>query len=181
MVSLKQALIMAMAVVVGATPVAITEATGGALTKDSTANVPALHFPSLPKDIRERGGTGCSQGDCPDYNAGVDLILQETVIQQPGFDGAPPIPLITIEHHGRWNHCDKCGRVKTSGDGCFSFTGCGVKQDVCIDQKNNRMHRIYKDSGVKKCWGITGHSLGGCGFVKETFIWTPTDEIPCNW
>lgn len=179
MISLKQALIMAMTVVaVVATPVAITET--AALAKDSIADAPALQSHNIPNDILTRGGTGCSQGECPDYDAGVDLIYQWTVIPQPGFEGAPPIPLVTMEYHGRWNDCDKCGRVKTSGDGCFSFTGC-VKQDVCIDQKNNRMHRIYKDTGLKKCWAMKGTDLGGCGFVKETFIWTPTDEIPCNW
>ncbi|OBT97446.1 hypothetical protein VE01_04415 [Pseudogymnoascus verrucosus] len=180
MISLKQALITAMAVVaVVATPVAITET--AALAKDSIADGPAFQSPNLPNNILARGGTGCSQGTCPDYNAGVDLIYQWTVIPQPGVGGAPPIPLVTMGYHGRWNHCDKCGRVSSSGDGCFSFTGCGVKQDVCIDTKNGRMHRIYKDTGRKKCWAIKYHNLGECGFVKQTNIWEPTNEIPCNW
>ncbi|KFY44783.1 hypothetical protein V494_01308 [Pseudogymnoascus sp. VKM F-4513 (FW-928)] len=177
---LKQALILGMAAFVATTPVAITENSATALVKDSIANAPAPQSANVPNDILARGGS-CNQGDCPDYNGGVDLIYQWTVIPQPGVGSAPPIPLVTMEYHGRWNHCDKCGRVKTSSDGCFSFTGCGVKQDVCIDEKNKRMHRIYRDTGRKKCWGIESHGLGGCGFVKETIVFTPTDEIPCNW
>ncbi|OBT58435.1 hypothetical protein VE04_01717 [Pseudogymnoascus sp. 24MN13] len=177
MVSLKQALVMAMAfIAVSATPVAVTETV--TMAKDYIAD--DLQSPNLPNGILARGGA-CGQGNCPDYNDGVDLIYQWTVIPQPGVGGAPPIPLVTMEYHGRWNHCGKCGRVKTSGDGCFSFTGCGVKQDVCIDKKNKRMHRIYRDKNIKKCWGIKQHDLGGCGFIKETLIWEPTNQISCNW
>ena len=131
--------------------------------------------------IDTRSASGCSQGNCPDNSVWDDLIFQYTVIEQPGIGGAPPIPLVTQEWHGRWKGCDQCGRVKTSEDGCFGFTACGDDQSICIDHRQRRMHHIWNKSGKKLCYAINSDSLGDCGFVQATLLYWPTKEIKCTW
>ncbi|KAH8896516.1 hypothetical protein GQ53DRAFT_639833 [Thozetella sp. PMI_491] len=129
------------------------------------------------QNLTKRSGS-CSQGDCPDMNAAFDLLDQFTVIEQPGD---PPIPLFTETWSGRFNDCNQCGRIRTSGDGCFDFTSCGRPQNICIDRNNNRAHRIWKDVGHRTCYSIVWGIWGSCGFVQTTMIWWPSGEVPCTW
>lgn len=124
--------------------------------------------------LAKRSGA-CHQGKCPDFNAGFDLFEQHWVV--PVWGSAA----VYWTYSGRWNDCGQCGEVPTSKGGCFDFTSCGRKQNICIDYKKARAHRIWKDNGHKTCYKIDRAFIGGCGVLAEATIDHPVGEVPCTW
>ncbi|KAJ4356388.1 uncharacterized protein N0V89_004421 [Didymosphaeria variabile] len=132
----------------------------------------AEYAPSGARALLSRA-SGCSQGECPDRDppfrsdAPWDLEFQFTVIPDPS---PVPFPIFTQEYHLRINDCDKCQRIKTGSynneNGCYNFNSCGRDQTICIDDKNHRAHRIWKDNGHKDCFNLIVDPKGSCGFVK---------------
>lgn len=84
--------------------------------------------------------SGCDQGTCPD-GASIDLLYSER------GNGAANWSI-------RWNDCNSCGWTYSSVDGCADFNSCGRSQNVCIDWRSGRGHRIWKDNGDKECYGV---------------------------
>lgn len=125
----------------------------------------------------------CNQGDCPDWNAGFDGIYTWTQITQPGPPGGPPITIVWNDYDIRVNDCGQCFRNRVGyKSGCYDFASCGGRpQNICIDLGNHRAHRIWKDSGVKKCYEIQEWALGGCGVVMSRIISYANREIDCTW
>jgi hypothetical protein len=114
--------------------------------------------------------SGCSQGECPDFDspfhpdAAFDVIFQFTVIPTPG---PPPIPIFTQELHLRVNECKECRRIKVKTEnGCYNFKNCAGDQTICLDPDNHRAHRIYHKANTKNCVKIIEEGKGSCGFVE---------------
>lgn len=134
----------------------------------------------------------CSQGKCPDYNAGFDLVYTFTAVPNPpdpNCPGCPPTTIFSSNSDIRVKDCGQCKRHKVGssiGDsvpgGCYNFKTCGRKQTICVDPGKYRAHRIYKDSGNKHCYKMKVEGLGGCGFVKSRIVLHPVGgEVACNW
>lgn len=125
--------------------------------------------------LTKRGGP-CKQGDCPDFNAGFDFFSQRFVIPVNGS------AITTWAYFGRVNDCKKCHKINTSKDGCWNFTSCGRKQNICVDTHKARAHRIWRDKNHRTCYKMSRKDLGNCGVgVTNSIIWHPTGEIPCTW
>lgn len=125
--------------------------------------------------LAKRSG-GCNQGDCPDFFAAFDFYRQHYVTFSNGQ------ALNYWFYWGRWNDCGQCGEVATSKDGCFDFTSCGRKQNICVDTGNSRAHRIWKDNGHKTCYKTKqDYLLPACPPVAASDITHPINEVACNW
>ncbi|OAA66030.1 hypothetical protein ISF_03868 [Cordyceps fumosorosea ARSEF 2679] len=133
----------------------------------------------------------CSQGTCPDYNAGFDLVYTFTAVPEPpdpSCPGCPPLTIFSSNSDIRVNDCKQCLRHKVGSSlgnsvpgGCYNFKTCGRDQVICVDPGKSRAHRIWKDKGHKTCYKMKAEYLGGCGFVKSRIVVHPTGETACNW
>ncbi|KAL5348027.1 hypothetical protein ACLOAV_006507 [Pseudogymnoascus australis] len=129
----------------------------------------------LTTALTKRSG-GCNQGECPDFHAAFDFYRQHYVTFSNGQ------ALNYWFYWGRWNDCGQCGEVATSNDGCFDFTSCGRKQSICVDAKNSRAHRIWKDKGAKECYKTKrDYLLPACPPVAASDITHPIEKVACNW
>ncbi|ATY67285.1 hypothetical protein A9K55_000265 [Cordyceps militaris] len=136
-------------------------------------------------------GGACDQGNCPDYNAGFDLVYTFTAVPlppDPGCPGCPPLTIFSSNSDVRVNDCGQCLRKKVGSSlggevpgGCYDFKACGRDQVICVDPGKRRAHRIWKDKGHKTCYNMKVEYLGGCGFVKSRIIVHPDGETACNW
>jgi hypothetical protein len=121
--------------------------------------------------VREQQ-SGCDQHLCPDHNAAVDLFSWSKVYW-----------------FVRVNDCGACDSIMTDEDGCVSIKSCGREQNICVDYKRLRMHRIYKDNNAKDCFRMENTDNGGdhtCGIgpgnvATRPWSWSSREKIPCNW
>jgi hypothetical protein len=145
----------------------------------------------LPFKIRKGA---CDQGTCPDYSAQFDLVYTFSATDVPGpapDPHQPPSPPLTLYHGGsdiRVNDCGQCYRREVGSGlgvnipgGCWDFTSCNRAQVICVDPGKNRAHRIWKDNGDKKCYGMKVERLGSCGPVKTRVVIHHDADLPCNW
>ncbi|RTE84126.1 hypothetical protein BHE90_001334 [Fusarium euwallaceae] len=130
----------------------------------------------------------CEQGTCPDYNAGFDLVYTFTAVPVNGAPGDPPLTIFSSNSDIRVNDCGKCYRQKVGSSlgnsvpgGCYDFTACGRKQNICVDPGKTRAHRIWKDNGHKTCYNMKVERLGSCGVIKTRIVVRPTGTTACNW
>ncbi|KAJ8496223.1 hypothetical protein ONZ45_g12539 [Pleurotus djamor] len=125
----------------------------------------------------------CDQGTCPDFNEPFDMVFTWFMQTTPSPGGAPPITISTTDFAIRVNDCSQCLRHKVGSinSGCYDFTACGRPQSICVDDGKMRGHRIWKDTGVRKCYRMPTVGLGDCGFIVERTITWPEAEVPCTW
>ncbi|KAM0437913.1 hypothetical protein ACHAPT_002278 [Fusarium lateritium] len=125
----------------------------------------------------------CNQGTCPDFDKGFDMMYTWSMQSQPGVGGAPPTTLVWNDFVIRVNDCGKCysHRVGGTGGGCWDFTSCNRAQSICVDDRNNRAHRVWKDNGHKTCYRMSQVGMGGCGIIQARVIFRPDATTACNW
>ncbi|KAF2280375.1 uncharacterized protein EI97DRAFT_121414 [Westerdykella ornata] len=113
----------------------------------------------------------CVPSTCPYNSAAVDLR---------NWQGAYTLHV---------NDCGECFYIPTSSAGCLDFSSCGRPQAICFDPSQGRMHRIWKDANVKKCYRVETfqHSLtcatpdhGQTIRIEET-VTSPVEEVGCTW
>lgn len=132
--------------------------------------------PNVDDNVLAARSGACNQGDCPDFNAAFDLYYRRSILPVNGS-------AITVEtYEGRINDCGKCQKIFTNKDGCFNFTSCGRKQNICVDFRRSRAHRIWKDNNHKSCYHIKADYFGNCGIAtSNSASYHPDRGIPCNF
>ncbi|KAJ8501526.1 hypothetical protein ONZ45_g12110 [Pleurotus djamor] len=115
---------------------------------------------------------GCDQGGCPDLSKAFDMVFTEW--NNGGF--------YAVEYDIRVTDCGQChSHYAGSGNGgCFNFNGCNRPQTICVDDRNNRGHRIWRDTGDKGCFRMSSIDLGDCGGSHKRLI-SPEAEVACTW
>ncbi|KAF2278585.1 uncharacterized protein EI97DRAFT_430860 [Westerdykella ornata] len=131
--------------------------------------------PVLDKRNSTSATSGCDEGLCPDNSAAVDFLA--------GLGG----------WRLRVNDCGECLSFPTedANGACVDFASCGGRpQTVCVDRGDGihgRMHRIWKDANVKKCYRVEKRSkeltcgTGVDGFWTDVFFYSQMEETGCNW
>lgn len=163
MVSIKAALLLAIATAVYASPLSSDTPDVGFHTSFN-ATLAARY---LDRDTETAGP--CKQGKCPDYNQTFDLMNTYESGQR---------------YEIRVKDCGKCykKRVGRNGSGCYDYTACKIKKTICVDPVKNRAHRVQKDNNEKTCYRMKPVGLGGCDmYIKQVNLWTPESEVPCDW
>ncbi|KAH7205807.1 uncharacterized protein BKA55DRAFT_530288 [Fusarium redolens] len=139
-------------------------------------------------DIVTIMSVACEQGTCPDYSALFDLVYTFTAITSPGIPDPndpgkipPSLTIFEAKSDIRVEDCGQCQRQKIGSTmidvvpgGCLDFTSCGRAQTICVDPGKRRAHRIWKDNGDKRCYGMKVERLGGCGFIKNRMVIHPS-------
>jgi hypothetical protein len=119
--------------------------------QDSSTDEIIKNNSSNPASVVRAALSGpCDQGECPDYDAGFDLVYTFVAVPVPGSNpGDPPLTIFSSDSYIRVNDCDQCLRHKVGSSlggqvpgGCYDFKACGREQSICVDPGNYRAHRI---------------------------------------
>lgn len=160
MVSIKAALLLAVAASVYASPLTLDISEGVVVDGSNNATL-------VGRDI----GLPCFQDSCPDDSQPFDLLKS--------------IQVVDI-YEIRVKECDHCYKKKVgyARSGCYKFDSCNGKKMICVDPVYSRAHRVKLDTDEKTCYRMQYADLGTCDRKKSTIkrvLWRPGQEVPCNW
>lgn len=143
-------------------------ATAATVPSNTTLIEPTTEKPSDETTLEFRAsGNQCAPYGCPDHG-NLEMWARKREPKPGNF---------VWDYFIRINDCNQCMTGGIDEGGCKEFRTCDRNQAVCIDWRNNRGHRIWKDNGHKTCYRVKSE------YMCSGYAWAAwfDYEVACDW